>query len=360
MLLFNEKCIYKEDNGATMSRPFCVKCGKEAPLYEHLCSSCFLERHTLATLPHVINLVFCVHCGALEHRGKWIDYDNLENAVRHAVEEHLHLYPNTEILHLTTALSQESIDEYQGRAQILLNYHGLEVSKDLHFKVRLKKSTCPRCSRYHGNYYEAIIQVRALHRPLTKHELAEIKRLVHERLSQMKESGRDVFLSKEEEKHSGIDFYISSSSVGKMLAEELASRYAAAHTTSPKLVGRREGRDVYRMTYLVRLPRITVGDVIKVEGRVVMVQSISKGKVEVVELQTGETKHHPLKAVADSKVLAKLSDAEEAVVNYITEREVQVLDPETYRSVTLIKPKGMGIGETVKVLRVEGNLYIVR
>ena len=106
--------------------------------------------------------------------------------------------------------------------------------------VRLDKNvtTCPRCSRISGGYFEAIIQLRGDPKKVAKSAESIMKRL--EKLT---------FISKTEEKEEGIDIYAGDSKAVVGLMGELGLRTLI----SKKLVGQDEGKQLYRTTFLVRL-----------------------------------------------------------------------------------------------------------
>ncbi len=85
--------------------------------------------------------------------------------------------------------------------------------------------------------------------------------------------------------------------------------------------------------------------------------------VELVDIEKGVTKRAPSKQVAEeAEVVGEVSDAEEAVLTMVEGDEVQVLEPETMRAVTLPRPSFVeprDQGGSVKVLRLDGELVPV-
>jgi len=48
--------------------------------------------------------------------------------------------------------------------------------------------------------------------------------------------------------------YLSSNTVARTIARELADTFRGTIGSSPKLFGRKKGKDLYRVTYVVRIP----------------------------------------------------------------------------------------------------------
>jgi nonsense-mediated mRNA decay protein 3 len=75
--------------------------------------------------------------------------------------------------------------------------------------------------------------------------------------------------------HGGLDFYLGSSSLGKLVSRALSQAFGGTIKESHKLVGRKEGKDVYRTTYSVRLSDFRIGDFVRVDKQVFQVKKIS-------------------------------------------------------------------------------------
>jgi nonsense-mediated mRNA decay protein 3 len=65
-------------------------------------------------------------------------------------------------------------------------------------------------------------------------------------------------LSWEERRPEGWDFYLVDTESAKALARWMKTRLRATLTESPTLYGRKDGRDVYRVTFCLRVPEPAV------------------------------------------------------------------------------------------------------
>jgi nonsense-mediated mRNA decay protein 3 len=331
---------------------FCVECGAEGETYEGLCLKCLTERRTLVSLPTYVDLARCKRCGNFQFGGTWKGMTT-DEALRAGVEaatqvDALVSEPSV------TAISVEAEDEKNFR--VVMEYSVAlgdgRLSWEAGTKVRFKAAVCPRCSRRSGGYYEAIVQVRGDRRDLSEAEVSAAKAILEEALA----SKPGEFLSREEEVHGGLDLYLSSNGFAKRLASSIQRALGGMVSTSSALHGRKDGRDIYRMTYLIRLPGYSVGDVLRVEGRLVQVASIG-ASVTLANLSTGERETVSGASLEGASPLDVMKA--KAVVVSRDGAEVQIMDPVTYRTVTL--PAASALPADVKevpVVKVDGDLYL--
>src|SRR5439155_1434754 len=175
-----------------------------------------------------------------------------------------------------------------------------------------------------GRYYEGILQVRGEDRELAPREVRAARTFVTARIDRSEDS--EAFVSRIEEVHGGLDFYVSTNALAKGLARDLAGAFGGTVTASPKLFGQRQGREVYRVTALVRLPAFQKGDVVRHKGAVAEVTSV-RPFVVLRDLATGESRRFKPKDVRGANRI----DAErfEAQLARLDSGELVAIHPET-------------------------------
>lgn len=119
--------------------------------------------------------------------------------------------------------------------------------------VRIKKESCDRCRRIAGGYYAAIVQVRAEGRFPTPEERSKSKKIAQDVIRRVQKSDRMAFISNVEELKEGIDIYVGSTKLGRQISKAIATELGGAFSESAKLVGRKDGKNQYRVSYAVRL-----------------------------------------------------------------------------------------------------------
>ena len=158
----------------------------------------------------------------------------------------------------------------------------------------------------------------------------------------------------------GVDVYLSSMSLGKSLARELADHYCAETKESPKLVGQTtDGQDMYRITYLVRLPEYHVGDVVRFQGHWCKLVRVSSGGGRVIDLMDFRERAVRRADMTEIKLYEAGGDLPEATVVSRSGEEIQVLDPHSFATVDLKVPADAEIGDSVKVVTIDDVLYFV-
>ncbi len=329
----------------------CVECGRREAKYDGLCEECFLKKVKFTTLPQHLTLTVCPHCHAVKFGGVWKDI-SIEDAIRKTVEKSLKITHELDSYELNIEYERGKKDFYC-EVNIHIKYRDLEVVETHPLRFGINYQSCPRCDRYFGNYFEAILQVRNLRGDEEK----SIVDYVHERIEHYSRKNRNMFLTREERKKEGWDFYLSDKRDAKKIARELVHKYGASLLESPQLAGRKDGRDVYRVTYSVRLPDYRIGDVIRVEDSYGVVRDIRGTFVKIIELKDFrerlvDSRRHKVTLSCKSK------DLKDGLVIYSRGDYAQILS-EDNRVIEIVCPIEMENGAKVRYIEIEGKMYIV-
>lgn len=339
---------------------FCVECGREGELIGSLCVECYSKRHATVSLADHVDLTLCAHCSSMETDKGWEDVGSVREAAVLAVEHALKLPKGASLSEARVHLSEKDERNLEAAVDIVFNLEGHAFERALGTVVRLKRGSCIECSKQQGRYYEAILQVRGQERELDKATERGIQAMVTERVASMRKSSREVFISKVERVKGGLDFFFSTIPAARNVARELQESKCAEFKESSSLWGRRDGKDIYRMTYLVRLPGFGRGDVVLHQNREYYVRGLSKGVVHGFDLVTGEEKAIKIKDSDTCSLSADKASFQKALVLSESPREVQVLDPETSSPVDLKKPGGFSRkGEQVRLVKTKRGTYVL-
>jgi 60S ribosomal export protein NMD3 len=265
---------------------FCVECGTEGPTVDGLCAPCFAKKKPVLVPPANIDVERCQRCGSLRLGGTWSQVD-LDLAIPQALREQVRILPPYRRASFTHVARAEDAANFFLTVKAVGRYEGLEVVQDFHTRLRLKPAVCETCQRKDGRYYEGILQVRATGRDLTPKEDRDVRTFVAARADRGREDGD--FVSRTEDVRGGVDFYVSTNGLAARLAKDLAGTFGGTLTSSPKLFGQREGKEVYRVTTLVRLPAFRIGDVVRHKGRLSEVLELAPF-VALRDLESGESR----------------------------------------------------------------------
>jgi nonsense-mediated mRNA decay protein 3 len=340
----------------------CVECGAEAPkLIGGCCPACFVKDEPLLVVPQVLDVELCAHCDARHVGSHWFDPDEgvplqeiREEALRAAVRVH------ALVREADVEMAERPQDDrnFEYTVRLLGDVEGVPVQDESRVLVRMRRGVCDRCSRMFGGYYAAVIQLRGSQRDVRPGEIKLAHKTIGDELDRLRATGnREAFLTKSGPVPGGFDYYLGDIEACRLIARVVADRLGATVAETAKLSGRKEGEDIYRVTFLVRIALYTVGDFARwgQEGLVQVLQ-IDRGKALVYDLAT----HRRDKVPEDQ--LRRLGGPEilrEAVLVSQDPANLQVLDPVSLRTVDLPRPEGyVAEGATIWVLRHDERLYL--
>jgi nonsense-mediated mRNA decay protein 3 len=341
----------------------CVECGAQVPrLIQGCCASCFTRTTTLLEAPAVLDVELCAHCDARHVGAHWVDPDEgtpLEHIREDAVRAIVRVHEQVRVAGLDVQERVQDNRNFEHTVTLAGSVDGVPVEATHRVLVRLKRGVCDRCSRMFGGYYSGIIQLRATGRDVRPAETQRAHQLIGDELDRLRASGnREAFLTKSGPVPGGFDYYFGDIEGTRIVAKALAHRLGATVVETAKLAGRKEGNDLYRVTFLVRMPLYSAGDFALLDGEdLVQVLGQDRGTAMVLDLLTRK------RDKVDETRLRRLGGPEllqEAVLVSHDPANVQLLDPVSLRTVDLPRPEGYEAGEegTAWVLRHEERLYL--
>ncbi len=338
---------------------FCPRCGKEAgKLYGKLCADCLREEVRVMEAPNVLEVSVCPACGAYLVHGRGAGA-SIEEAVKRELERGLKMVQAGAEL-LGNDVEMAPVDDYSKRAilHVSADVSGLRVEEEHEVEIRLKKSACDSCSRLAGGYYEAVIQIRSSGGKVEKHDRQRCRDIVSGTVSRLYPQDRMAFISKTDELREGIDFYIGSKGAAKHICKAITDSIGGTIKTSYSLAGKRGGRDVYRVTYAVRLPQFRKYDVVGYNGQVILVERMGE-RLTGMRMSDGGRVVLNQNEIGRVERLCSVEDAVRAVVVTSNEREVQVMDPDTYEVLTLPRHDFMGDSGEIFIIKTHMGVFPV-
>ncbi|MFC6905507.1 60S ribosomal export protein NMD3 [Halalkalicoccus tibetensis] len=333
-----------------------------------LCDACYFEDFELVDAPEKLTVRVCAQCGAVHRGNRWVDVgaEDYTDVAIDAVSESLGVHLDAESI--AWQVEPEQVDQNTIRMHSFFTgvVRGEPIEEHVVVPTTIARETCTRCGRIAGSYYASVVQLRASDRTPTKEEREAAKEISHTVVEEMEATGdRDAFVTEITETDDGVDVKVSTTNIGKKISQRLVNRFGGGFESSETLVTEDEdGNEVYRVTYAVRLPPFTRGDVIDPEDGdgPVLVRS-ARGTVKGRRLATGGRYESGFEDgdSPDARRLGRIDDAQRTtLVSVEDERAVQVLDPETYESKTIPRPDFLETETgTVSVLKSRAGLHAV-
>ncbi len=237
---------------------FCVVCGRTGrPLVDGVCADCAADRTELVTAPLRGTVVVCPHCGAREVGGHWERAGASRLLTAEDLAPFLRIHPEVGVRRVrwdeTNATA--TVREFLGHADVV--FRGVPRTVDVPLSVRLLSRSCPDCSRTSGRYYTAILQLRGpTERRLERSAdlRARLARVWDRVVADARPEWRRA-VSFDEARPEGIDVYLRETLPARSIARLAKQKFGASVTESASLFGRKDGHDVYRVTFCLRFPR---------------------------------------------------------------------------------------------------------
>jgi nonsense-mediated mRNA decay protein 3 len=167
------------------------------------------------------------------------------------------------------------------------------------------------------------------------------------------------FIADTSETREGLDITVGSQHIGALISQAIVTQLGGRFTTHPKLVGEKNGRQLYRITYSVRLPRYQKQDVVFSRGRYLELTHIESSHIKALDLFRGV----PVSVREEDieRLIGNHRDAVSALVAFADSDIMGILDPETCQTKELRKVPWLEVktGQHVLVLRDHNSLIVV-
>jgi nonsense-mediated mRNA decay protein 3 len=223
------------------------------------------------------------------------------------------------------------------------------------------REQCDRCNRISGSYYEGIVQVRAEGRTPSSFEIQTSASIAQQIEDNLQAGGERLsFISDMNEIHDGIDIIIGSQHIGLLIAQGIVAQLGGRYTTHPKLVGEKNGRQLFRVTYSVRLPRFQKNDVIRIRNRYYEVQRVESHHLQTIDLRDGTARS--VREDDAEKIIGNSRNAETALVVFADGKNMGVMDPESSQTHDYPQPRWLEVrtGDHIRLLRDGSQMVFVR
>jgi nonsense-mediated mRNA decay protein 3 len=334
-----------------IQKTFCPRCG--APTEEGLCPRCRAADTRLLVCEPRVTAVSCPTCGSLKRGKTWSDLQvDREELVHELVLSAVTTHQDAKDIGVAIRCEETVPNRTSCTVEVDATLYTVPVHGTCQVEIVWQRETCDRCSRISGGYYEGIVQVRATGRKITGYEREVAASIANQAEETLQQAGERLsFISDLQDSRDGLDVVVGSQHLGQTIAQMVTGALGGRYTTHPKLVGERDGKALYRVTYSIRLPFYQKGDVVVVRGNYYEVRDIDVQRLRVFDLQggTGRT----LQENEIERRIGNVREAESAIVAFIHGNTIGLLDPKTYetREVNALPWLYPVEGEPIRVLR---------
>lgn len=341
----------------------CPRCGM--PTVEGLCRQCTLDKAKLVSSPDHVEVVICSVCGCRQVKARWQLPDNrpVEELASQAAKEALCLHEELAQPQIVLDLRSVGATRYLAKMNINGSFRGHSISEQCEIPVRIKLVACDRCSRMAGKYFQSTVQLRAnAIRSMTQQEKDECKKMARDMADSGYHGGDQLsFIQEMKEVKGGLDLILGSTQLGRRMARAFVERFGGKLLETAKLVGKKDSRNVYRSTLLVRFPRLKRGDIVSFRGSLFSVAGFDSKTTLISSLREGRRSSMSEENSEVVEILGNIADALAATVISTDDDVLEIMDPETYRSALAARPRDLLVepGEEVKVVRTADGFIVL-
>ena len=341
----------------------CPKCGE--PSLEGLCRNCIMQSTELLRCPDQVEVTICSVCGSRQVKGKWrlVDSRSIEELASQAAIDALWFHSEYEQPQIEIDLAKIGATRYLAKIVTTGRFKGEVTEEQCRIPIRIKLIACDRCSRMAGKYFQSTVQVRGSgNRAITNEEQKECKDIAFSIADHGYHAGDQLsFIQEIKEVKGGLDMVLGSTQLGRHIARALQERFGGRLLESCKLVGKKDSRDVYRSTLLIRFPRLRRGDIVSFRGSLFAVAGFDGKMTMISGFRDGRRSSLSEEITETIEVLGNKSDSIKAVVVSLDDNVLEIMDPETYKIILAARPKDFEIkpGAEVNVVRTANGFIVL-
>lgn len=340
---------------------FCPKCGKPTD-QPGLCPACRIGSTPWFSCESRVRHTACPSCGAIKQVNTWTDSERTHDEIAPELARSAVTFHN-DVKKPTISVTVEDMSANRSRADLVLRgtLYKKPVEGTCSVEIVWEKEQCDRCNRISGSYHEGVVQVRAEGRAPSTFEVQMASSIAQGIEDSLQAGGERLsFISDMTPTRDGLDIIIGSQHIGQMIAQGIVAQLGGRYTTHPKLVGEKNGRQLFRITYSVRLPRFQKYDIVKVRNSYYEVERVESHFVRATDLTDGS--HKSVRDDDVEAIVGNARNAEPALVAYSEKTTLGILDPLTHRTREVRSLPWMDVraGDHVNIVRDGDNLILVR
>lgn len=345
----------------TIRDRFCPKCGKPSDS-DGLCAACRVADTQWVACEGRVTSTHCPSCGATKQVNTWTDTNReREDLAPDLARSAVHFHPDVKKRAIAVRIRELSPNRSRAFLKISGILYGQPVEKECTVEIAWHREQCDRCNRITGSYYEGIVQVRADGRDMSPFEMQKAAAIATQIEDSLQQGGERLsFISDMAETRDGLDITVGSQHIGLVIVQGITAQLGGRYSTHPKLVGEKNGRQLYRITYLVRLPRYQRHDVVKLSRSYAEIEQSDSRTIRAFDLYEG--RNRMVKEEEIVRLVGNARNAGPALVAYIAHGMLGLLDPATGATIEVQERPWMAAqaGENVPVLRDGDTLVVVR
>lgn len=326
----------------------CILCGENEAYKLGLCRSCLSDKIHLKS--DNMDLTVCPKCGAVRLNKKW-HYDNADKYIIKSAASHVIMDKEDKI----SSVTSYNIGENEISMELVVEDRNLgDVEKEISINLKTYKESCPVCNKVTGSYYESVIQLRTYTTAYGK-ILEEAKDTIVKFMKNLNKHDPNSFISRIDTLKEGLDIYLGKKEDAVKIDKLMELDYFCNMKITKSLAGRKDSKDLFRYTHLVRILDLQKGSVVYNKAYY-MVKNIKPNTIELLDIQGGGTLTVSSKEFfrATYRIVMKEPEATKFIVLSSTDNESQLMNSRTFEIITFRSPFKQ---KEVNLYKYEGVFY---
>ncbi|WP_081141587.1 60S ribosomal export protein NMD3 [Ferroplasma acidiphilum] len=326
----------------------CILCGENEAYKLGLCRSCLSDKIHLKS--DNMDLTVCPKCGAVRLNKKW-HYDNADKYIIKSATSHVIMDKEDKI----SSVTSYNIGENEISMELVVEDRNLgDVEKEISINLKTYKESCPVCNKVTGSYYESVIQLRTYTTAYGK-ILEEAKDTIVKFMKNLNKQDPNSFISRIDTLKEGLDIYLGKKEDAVKIDKLMELDYFCNMKITKSLAGRKDSKDLFRYTHLVRILDLQKGSVVYNKAYY-MVKNIKPNTIELLDIHNGSTLTVSSKEFfrATYRIVMKEPEATKFIVLSSTDNESQLMNSRTFEIITFRSPFKQ---KEVNLYKYEGVFY---
>ncbi len=325
----------------------CIVCGNNDAYKFGLCTDCLSDKIKLKTSK--MEITECPKCGSIKINKKWY-YNNIEGVVKKQATANISADNSSSIRIINYSMNDKKMN-----IDLIVDDKNLgEIKKETDMDIKLIDESCPVCNRVTGSYYEAIIQLRTF---TTEYDdiLNSARDSIVSYIKSLNKNNPNSFISRIEKKKEGLDIFLGRKEDAVKIDKNLEDVYFMNLKITKSLAGRKDGKDMFRYTHLIRILDLLKGSIIY-DKNYYMVKSISSNNIELLSVDRKGTVNLNSKNFFRKpfSVIYKLPVMEKFIVLSSDSGETQIMNSENFNIMSI---KGKFENKEIVLYKYNGNYF---
>ena len=122
----------------------------------------------------------------------------------------------------------------------------------------------------------------------------------------------------------------------------------------------KDGKQLYRFTYLLRLLPYQTNDIIEYKNEFYIVLKVSNNNIRVKNLVDWNDHNFDSRELENVMIRGEKKDFKKAIIVSQSKKDIQIMHPETYKTITFNKPNNFkSDSKQIEIIQINENIFLI-